>query len=132
MKNNQAAILGGAVLAAVSLAFAGGLFAQPQGKGAACANDRTTFCKDVKPGQGRIWMCLKSHEDKLSAGCTDHMAKVKEQHKEFSKACKKDYKQFCKDVKPGDGKIVQCLKENKAKLSADCKAKFDQHPADHD
>jgi len=35
--------------------------------------------------------------------------------------CAADYKQFCAGVKPGGGRIAQCMRENVAKLSAPCK-----------
>lgn len=39
-------------------------------------------------------------------------------------ACKADKEKFCKDVQQGDGRIMQCLSENKAQLSADCQKKI--------
>lgn len=37
--------------------------------------------------------------------------------------CKADIEKFCKDVQPGEGRIVKCLKEHEAELSVECKAK---------
>ena len=39
--------------------------------------------------------------------------------------CKADKEKFCKDVQPGDGRIMQCLAENKASLSAECAKKVE-------
>lgn len=39
--------------------------------------------------------------------------------------CKADREKFCKDVQPGEGRIMQCLAENKASLSADCQKKVE-------
>lgn len=36
--------------------------------------------------------------------------------------CHNDVQTLCKDIKPGGGRIIKCLKENEAKLSAECKA----------
>ena len=36
-------------------------------------------------------------------------------------ACKQDLETFCKNVKPGGDRIVKCMGENRAKLSAACK-----------
>ena len=36
--------------------------------------------------------------------------------------CKADMEKFCKDVKPGEGRIVKCMKEHEAELSEACKA----------
>jgi len=35
-----------------------------------CATDVQKFCKDVKPGEGRIIKCLQSHKSELSEACT--------------------------------------------------------------
>lgn len=37
-------------------------------------------------------------------------------------ACKQDVQSLCKDVKPGEGRIVACLKANREKVSGGCKA----------
>ena len=42
-------------------------------------------------------------------------------HAEFLKDCKKDIEQFCAKVEVGEGRVLKCLKENEAKLSAKCK-----------
>ena len=39
------------------------------------------------------------------------------------KPCQADTEKFCKDVNPGEGRIIACLKEHQAELSADCKIK---------
>ena len=36
------------------------------------------------------------------------------------KACKSDREKFCPGLKPGDGKLVQCMKEHAADLSPEC------------
>ncbi len=38
-----------------------------------------------------------------------------------SKPCAEDVSKFCKDVKPGGGAIVKCLKEHEKDLSPSCK-----------
>lgn len=40
-----------------------------------------------------------------------------------SAACKADIEKFCKDVKPGGGAIMKCLKEHDAEVSAECKGR---------
>jgi hypothetical protein len=39
-------------------------------------------------------------------------------------ACRSDARQFCKGERPGGGRIVACLQQHEADLSADCKAKL--------
>ena len=35
----------------------------------ACTGDMEKFCKDVKPGGGRILKCLREHTQDLSSAC---------------------------------------------------------------
>ena len=37
-------------------------------------------------------------------------------------ACGTEIKQYCAEVRPGGGRILRCLRDNKAKLSDACKA----------
>jgi hypothetical protein len=39
-------------------------------------------------------------------------------------ACKADVQKLCKDVQPGEGKILGCLKEHQADLSPQCTAQL--------
>ena len=39
-------------------------------------------------------------------------------------SCKADVDKFCAQVKPGGGRIVQCLKQNEAQLSDSCKERM--------
>jgi hypothetical protein len=39
-------------------------------------------------------------------------------------ACKADIEKFCKDVQPGQGRIIAYLKQHQAELSADCGGYF--------
>ena len=89
-----------------------------------CKADFEKFCKDVKPGQGRIAKCMKAHENELSPACRDKIEADREKAQDFTKACKPDADKFCKDIKPGHGHIIKCLKQNEAQLSAPCKAYF--------
>jgi hypothetical protein len=93
----------------------------------ACKPDVEKFCKDIKPGGGRIWTCLKSHEAELSQPCSDHMAMAREKGKELHQACKADVKKFCKGIPRGKGRIVSCLKSHEAELTEPCKAYFNKN-----
>jgi hypothetical protein len=90
----------------------------------ACREDVDKFCKGIKPGGGRIWACLKSHEAELSQACTDQIAAATKKMKDFTKACRPDAQKFCKGVRPGKGRIISCLKSHESELSDSCKAFF--------
>jgi hypothetical protein len=102
--------------------------AQAQGQGP-CADDVAKFCKDVQPGGGRIVRCMKQHEQELSPACKQHVAEVKKKGQEFREACEDDVFKLCGDVKPGGGRVLNCLKQHEQELTPDCKAKMQQKKA---
>lgn len=87
-----------------------------------CADDAKRLCAAVKPGEGRIAACLKENEANLSEACKARRDDFREEVREAMEACKPDAEKFCKDVKPGGGRVVACLKQHKSELSAECKA----------
>jgi hypothetical protein len=52
------------------------------------------------------------------------VAKVKEKAREAKEACHDDVMKFCKDVQPGGGRILKCLKEHENELSPECQSKM--------
>jgi hypothetical protein len=89
-----------------------------------CADDVAKFCKDVQPGGGAIAKCLKEHANELSPACKENLVEMKKKINDFSEACKSDLSKFCNKVKPGGGRMLQCLKEHENELSPECKAKM--------
>lgn len=102
-------------LAAVASAEAGG---RP------CADDAAKLCKDVQKGEGSVAKCLREHKEELSPACKERIAKAKEKVKEMKEECGEDAKKLCKDVQPGGGRIMQCLKQHEGELSPACKEKM--------
>ncbi|MBI5451258.1 MAG: hypothetical protein HY940_07865 [Gammaproteobacteria bacterium] len=86
-----------------------------------CQPDIKKFCADVKPGGGRIIQCLKKHDAELSEACKARGKQAREHAKETHQACKDDVQKLCKDVQPGEGRIISCLKEHDADVSQACK-----------
>lgn len=94
--------------------------------GGPCAEDIAKLCKDVGPGGGRIVKCLNQHEKELSGACVKYIAESKARLKETAQACHDDAMNFCKDVKPGGGRILRCLQEHRNELSPECKERLAQ------
>ena len=109
------------LVVAVMFCFVSSLsYAQDVQKQGACKAYYEKFCKNVKPGQGRIAQCMKQHEGEISLACKEQLEAEREKARDFVKACKPDAEKFCKDVKPGKGLIIRCLKQHQTELSADC------------
>jgi hypothetical protein len=89
-----------------------------------CAPDIAKLCKEVTAGQGNVAKCLKDREKELSPACKTFIGGMHKGMSDFKQGCKTDVKKFCKNVKEGDGRLVQCLKEHQAELSSTCKPYF--------
>jgi len=94
---------------------------------ASCAIDITTYCSKITPGNGRTALCLIAHEDKISSKCFWSMLEVAqgiagaESNLEYAaKICEGDITKHCASIKPGEGRIAQCITDNESKLSPDC------------
>lgn len=171
MKNYIIAVL--TLSGGLGLAFS--LPAAAEKKQGPCAADAAKFCKDVKPGEGRVAACLKEHEKELSQACRDRKALAAEKknkrggnrgggacareytqgfgagfrngfkmraglgqkgrkggpearakRNKAAKICAADVEKLCKDVKPGEGRVRDCLIKNSAKLSDGCKARTER------
>ncbi len=92
-----------------------------------CEADAKEFCSKVTPGEGRLLMCALAHQDKISDDCEeaifDALVVLGDtlNNMQFAvEACEGDIEKTCGDVEPGEGRIAQCLIDNKAKISEPC------------
>jgi len=121
----------GVAVIAVVLLFGGGASAQQTlveqvAKG--CENELETYCKDVTPGEGRVLACLYAYEDKLSGQCEYALYDAAVQLERAVNAlayaaneCRDDLTKFCSGIEPGEGRLLQCIDKNSAKVSRRCK-----------
>ncbi|HYZ88260.1 MAG TPA: cysteine rich repeat-containing protein [Myxococcales bacterium] len=93
----------------------------------ACEADAKKFCSGIRPGQGRIAACLKSHQNELSEACRNEGEKLRARGEErrgllqdVRQACREDASKFCSGIRPGGGRIGACLKSHKNELSQGC------------
>ena len=118
--------------AVVMMLFAAGAARAEEGA-RPCKADIEKFCKDVKPGGGRIIDCLKAHESELAADCKIKNMQLKGRGGAEGKGgaggkdakgepCRADMDKFCKDAKPGEK--MGCMKEHEKDFSEACKARI--------
>ena len=119
------------VVIGMVLVFSGGASAQQAlidsvVKG--CDKELKTYCKDVTPGEGRGLACLYAFSDKLSPQCEyalyDAAAQLERAINALAYAaneCWDDLTKYCANIKPGEGRLVQCIEKNDAKVSSRCK-----------
>ncbi len=108
----------GTWLCAVSLASAG--------EKLTCAEDIARFCKDIRPGGGRIIACLNEHEKELTSDCRSKLTELRDKIDEAKKACSEDIEKVCKGVEPGGGRIARCLDEHASVVSEPCLEKIER------
>ena len=104
--------------------FATSALAQGKKGDGPCAADAKKFCGNVQPGGGRIAKCMKSHEAELSPACQSEMKRAEERIEQVREECNADAKKFCQGIKPGQGRILACLKSHDAELAPACAAEF--------
>ncbi len=100
-----------------------------------CEEEIKRLCPDIKPGDGRIAECVRQHEKELSPQCRKkHEAteKRKQTREHAQKACHDDVQKFCKDVDPGEGRMVHCLEEHEKSLSEACRATYERKESKRD
>jgi PRC-barrel domain len=86
----------------------------------ACAAELDDFCGKVTPGEGRVAMCMRAHEDQLSGGCRLALYRVAQRLRSnvdrVAEACWSEIQTQCGDA----GKVGQCLERKRGSLSSSC------------
>ena len=94
-----------------------------------CDADAAILCPGLPLNSQKSFMCLMAYEDNLSVACqlgiveTAIALEMGMMAIDYSiKACEADADKYCLDVEPGEGRIVNCLRKNEAKLNKQCTA----------
>ena len=93
-----------------------------------CKKELDSYCKAVTPGEGRLLACLYAHNDKLSGQCEFALYDAAVQLERAVSAlgyvvneCRDDLETLCSGVPAGQGRLLNCLQKNDAKVSGRCK-----------
>ncbi|UVT14719.1 MAG: hypothetical protein H8K04_12810 [Nitrospira sp.] len=87
-----------------------------------CEAEVQQYCPDSLSGEDRR-RCVMQRLKRLDAPCQQIVRQKLVRWKEadgYKLACAEDVKRVCRDVQPGDGRILQCLQEHEQDLSEGC------------
>ena len=102
----------------------------PHYKSGPCSEDFKKFCARVKPGEARIANCMAEHFRELRPSCQGAITAARNKFDALAKACKGDSDKYCKGIRPGEGRILSCLKGRESDLSPACAAEFKRTGSD--
>lgn len=94
---------------------------------AACAEDYRRLCPGVRPGAGRVIVCLNAQAEKLSQDCFQALAGRGLAFAAALRLCRPDFERLCPDVAPGMGRGLACLLDNLGRVSPDCRKTLSAH-----
>lgn len=100
----------------------------------ACKEDKEKFCSQVTPGDAeRMLACAYAHEDQLSGQCSyalyqaaSALEAATEALRYIAQECGNDVEAHCANVKMGEGRILNCLNNNKDKIAPNCQKALDE------
>ena len=92
-----------------------------------CAADAAILCPGLPLNSRNSLMCLSAYEANLSTSClvgiVETALAVEQSIMALNysiQACEADADKFCLDVPAGEGRILQCLKQNESELANQC------------
>lgn len=92
-----------------------------------CEKDVLKYCSTVTPGEGRLIMCALAHADKLSNACGGalfdavlDLGDIISNAQIAASVCEADIEKSCGNVELGEGRVAQCLIDNKTEISNSC------------
>jgi hypothetical protein len=103
---------------------------------AACADDAKKYCGTVTLGEGRLFLCMEAHEDKVSAKCdyavysaARNLERALDRIEQVAEACWNDIEQHCANASEIEGRIAKCLVAKTASLRPACQAELAKFPS---
>lgn len=112
--------------ALVAAAACSSLLAAPARADDACGQDIKSYCDGVKPGQGRMDSCLRSHWGELQPSCRRYLDLTFSKAEAFVYQCETEIFDLCRGVPAGKGDTIACLRAHRSGLSPECAAAVDK------
>jgi hypothetical protein len=113
------------IIAAVSFLTIAATSSMVLARTKACASDLQAQCAGHRGLEGHL-ACIKTRFKDFSLPCQRAAIKAAA----VAKACRADVKKNCADIKPGGGRIEDCVKDHLADMSEACKERIISQAAD--
>jgi hypothetical protein len=97
---------------------------------AACAADARRLCPGIRPGGGRILVCLNSQAESLSQDCFQALAERGLATAAALRLCRPDFERLCPGTAPGKGRALECLLAKREDVSPECSDALSAHGFD--
>lgn len=98
-----------------------------------CRNDYEAMCSSIPPGGSASLQCLREHMSSLAPACQSAVGSISGGGQQPSRApnypaasarpaqaCRGDFMEFCRGIRPGGGRAMMCLREHAMELSPEC------------
>jgi hypothetical protein len=92
-----------------------------------CEGDVNAHCSGLDQNATKVFMCLMAYEDRLSPACRKGVLEAAMTIKAGSEAidyslsaCEPDVDAYCRDVQPGEERVLGCIKANESRVSKAC------------
>ncbi len=92
-----------------------------------CDADIEQYCPGLPRNSQKAFMCMMAYEDSLSESCKLGIVEAAMSIRmgaaaiDYSvRACEEDADKHCLDIAPGEGRLVNCIKEHEEEVSEAC------------
>ncbi len=90
-----------------------------------CAAEAARLCSRAS-GEVALLGCLRGHEKELTPACRAELSALLPIAQEYGRDCEADARRLCAGTPPGEGRLLQCLKDQESFLSQSCQAAFNR------
>ena len=93
-----------------------------------CEGDSAKYCSVNRPDDPARLYCLKTVESQISPACKAYLKNINGSADDFIDECYSDYLKVCEKIRPGQGRILECLRDHSKDLDFECRKQVNMLP----